>query len=404
MSVNGMNFEQAGTLLAAINAQATGKSELSTVTTLGDFISLAQNTLRVGYDPVLNAISQVLERTIFSVRPYNRRFSGLERTEDQWGAITRKISYADKALKTNNESWPYITSGSDTQLDDGEAVDPYIIWKPDVLETRFYGSAVWEGQYTIFRRQLDVAFSGPQEFGAFMSGLMTHFANEREFWIENMTRAALLNLIAGKLAMASESTPIGADGVVNLGNFADDTLTPDQYSDLVRRAYATIDKLSRRMESRSQLYQQPTGKDIFRHTPVQDQKIYILADLMADIEARTLSTTYNDNWLQLADHEEIDFWQAITDPSAVKATGAYYNFSSQQVATKSVDTDVVGVMFDRDACGYNLYQNTVEPTPYNPRGEYYNLFAKTRMRLYNDFSEKVIVLTSVAESSGGANA
>ena len=403
MSVNSMNFEQAGTLLAAINAQATGKSSVSKVATLGDFVSLAQNTLRAGYDPVLSAISQVLERTIFSVRPYNRRFAGLERTDDQWGAITRKISYADKALKTNNESWPYITSGTETQLDDGKAVDPYVIWKPDVLETRFYGSAVWEGQYTIFRRQLDVAFSAPAEFASFMSGLMTHFSNEREMWLENMTRAALMNLIAGKLAMASESTPIGADGVIDLGDLAYPA-SIDAYNNMIRDAYATIDKVSRKMESRSALYQQPTGKDIFRHTPVSDQRIYIAADLMADIKARTLATTYNDNWLTMPEvTEEIDFWQGINSPMEINATGAYYNFSSQQVATKDVSATVAGVMFDRDACGYNLYQNTVEPTPYNPRGEYYNLFAKTRCRLYNDFSEKVVVLTANHTESNQGN-
>lgn len=399
MSVNAMNFEQAGTLLAAVNAQATGKSQLAKISNIGDFISLAQNTLRTGYDPVLSAISQVLERTIFSVRPYDRRFGGLERTNDEWGAVTRKISYADKALKENNESWPYVTSGAETQLDDGKSVDPYVIWKPDVLETRFYGSAVWEGQYTIFRRQLDVAFSGPQEFASFMSGLMTHFSNEREMWIENMTRTALLNLIAGKLALYTA----GLDdyGVVNIGNLAG-AATPEEYNELVRRAYATIDKISRKMQSRSALFQQPTGKDIFRHTPVEDQKIYIAADLMADIKARTLSTTYNDSWLQLADHEEVDFWQAIEDPLAINATGAYYDFTDQEVKTDDVTGNIVGVMFDRDACGYNLYQNTVEPTPFNPRGEYYNLFAKTRARLYNDFSEKVVVLETSA-SGGGQN-
>lgn len=398
MSVNAMNFEQAGTLLAAVNAQATGKSQLAKISNIGDFISLAQNTLRAGYDPVLNAISQVLERTIFSVRPYGRRFGGLERTEEQWGAITRKISYADKALKEKNESWPYITSGTETQLDDGKSVDPYVIWKPDVLETRFYGSAVWEGQYTIFRRQLDVAFSGPQEFASFMAGLMTHFSNEREMWIENMTRTALLNLIAGKLAL--NTAGLDNSGVVDLGDIFN-AATPEAYNDLIRQAYATIDKISRRMQSRSTLYQQPTGKDIFRHTPVEDQKIYIAADLMADIKARTLSTTYNDNWLQLADHEEVDFWQAIESPMNINATGAYYNFATQEVATDDVTGIVAGVMFDRDACGYNLYQNTVEPTPYNPRGEYYNLFAKSRARLYNDFSEKVVVLT--ANASEDAN-
>ena len=39
----------------------------------------------------------------------------------------------------------------------------------------------------------------------------------------------------------------------------------DAYNNMIRDAYATIEKVSRKMESRSALYQQPTGKDIFRH-------------------------------------------------------------------------------------------------------------------------------------------
>ena len=87
----------------------------------------------------------------------------------------------------------------------------------------------------------------------------------------------------------------------------------------------------------------------------------------------------------------------------INATGSFYNFATQQVVSEDVTGTIAGVMFDRDACGYNLYQNTVEPTPFNPRGEYYNLFAHTRARLYNDFSEKVVVLTANASNGGGGS-
>jgi len=395
MSVNAMNFEQAGTLLSAINAQATGSTTLAKVSNVGEFISLAQNTRRVGDDPVLKAIGQVLERTIFSDRSYDGRFGSLRRSNDEYGAIMRKISYADKALKENNQAWPYSTGTGTTQLDDGQAVDMYKIWKPDVLETSFFGSAVYEGQYTIFRRQLDVAFSGPSEFSAFMSALMTHFQNERTFWLENLSRMTVVNLIAGKIA--SVGAGLGT-GLVYLGDLAG-TTDPDVYNDLVRKAYASIAKTSRKMESRSALYQQPTGKNIYHHTPAAFQRAYISADLMADIEARTLSTTYNDNWLEMVPHESVDFWQNIQSPEALNIDAAYWNYTTKQVVTAAVSkAHVAGVLFDRDACGINIYQNTVEPTPYNPAGEYYNLFAHTRVRLYNDFSEKVAVLLGEAEA------
>ena len=79
--VNTMSFNQLATVLNAIHNQATGQSAAAAVDTY-TFVSQAQTALRTGYDPVMNAISQVLSRTIFSIRPYSAklRHDGL-RTE-----------------------------------------------------------------------------------------------------------------------------------------------------------------------------------------------------------------------------------------------------------------------------------------------------------------------------------
>ena len=66
-----MTFKQAATLLNSIQQQATGQAAL-VATDIHSFISCASTTLATGYDPVINAINQVLTRTIFSTRPYSR--------------------------------------------------------------------------------------------------------------------------------------------------------------------------------------------------------------------------------------------------------------------------------------------------------------------------------------------
>ena len=68
-----MTFNQAATLLNAIQQQATGRAA-AVATDMSSFISAATTTLATGYDPVMAAINQVLTRTIFSIRPYRRRF------------------------------------------------------------------------------------------------------------------------------------------------------------------------------------------------------------------------------------------------------------------------------------------------------------------------------------------
>lgn len=60
---NVANFNSAAILNEIVN-QATGKNRVSAIAT-SDFTSVATTALELGMDPLLNAISQVLSRTIF---------------------------------------------------------------------------------------------------------------------------------------------------------------------------------------------------------------------------------------------------------------------------------------------------------------------------------------------------
>ena len=386
MSVNTMGIEQAYSLIASLHEMATGQKTV-TPTDESSFISVAQATLANGYDPVLNAISQVIGRTLIAVRPYTRKFGGLEMSAERWGAIIRKINFIDSDPQAN----PTF------ELVDGQSYDPYVVKKPKILETRYVGSVVWQGQYTIFTRQLDVAFHSAAEFASFMSGLMLHFANEREQWLENVARGAVANFIAAK-------NVIGGNGVVHLlteynaatglSLTATTVRQPANFPAFVRWLYARVEELSKKMAERSVLFQQQiTGKPIVRHTPVEDQKVYILADFLAHMQAEVLSDTYHDNYLRLADTEAVGYWQAIDNPDDLTVTPVYIdNTGAVATGTSQVMTNVIGVMFDRDAIGYNIYQDTLDTTPYNPRGQYYNLFNNVRLSLTNDLTEKGIVL------------
>ena len=306
---------------------------------------------------------------------------------ERWGAIIRKINFIDTDPIAN----PTFA------LVDGSPVDQYVVKKPQVLETRYVGSDIWQGQYTIFTRQLDVAFQSAAEFASFMSGLMMHFSNEREQWLENMSRAAVANFIAGK-------NIIGGDGVVHLlteyntatglSLTATTVRQPANFPAFVRWLYARVEELSKKMAERSVLFQQQiTGKPIIRHTPVEDQKVYILADFMAHMQAEVLSDTYHDNYLRLADTEAVGYWQAIDTPDALTVTPVYIDKTGAvATGTSQAMTNVVGVMFDRDAIGYNIYQDTLDSSPYNAKGQYYNLFNNVRVQYQNDFTEKGIVL------------
>ena len=134
MAVNNMSIENAYALIAELHEQATGQKVAAPVNS-ADFVSVAQATLAAGYEPVLNAISQVIGRTLVAVRPYTRKFAGLEYSAEKWGGITRKISFGDR----DPVSSPVF------ELVDGASVDQQEVRKPDVLETRYVGSDIFTG-------------------------------------------------------------------------------------------------------------------------------------------------------------------------------------------------------------------------------------------------------------------
>lgn len=389
MSVNNMSIEQAYQVVADLHEMATGQTT-ATPTDLSSFISVAQSTLAVGTEPVLNAITQMVSKTIIAVRPYDRKFAGLEVSTEAFGGIIRKLSFADREPVTA------------TQFDlvDGQSIDQYKVRKAKVLETHYVGSDAWDEYYTVYKDQLNTAFTSPQALGEFMTGLTLHFSNEHEQHVENFARAALANFIAGKVAIDSQE----AGSVIHLlteyntatglNLTATTVRQPANFPAFIRWMYARINGLSRMMTERSGLFQKEiTNMPIMRHTPVRDQKVYMLADFLGAIDAEVKSVTYNDNFLTMADTEAVGYWQAIDAPTAIQATpvvidsmGSVYTAEAQELI------GVIGVMFDRDAIAINIKQDNLETTPYNASGRYWNMYRHNDIQYQNDFTEKGIVL------------
>ena len=91
---NTLTFDQISTILNDIVKQATGMETMKATDT-SSFVAQAQTALLAGNDRIMDSISQVLDRTIFSVRPYSAKFRGLRRTTQQWGNHVRKLGMID---------------------------------------------------------------------------------------------------------------------------------------------------------------------------------------------------------------------------------------------------------------------------------------------------------------------
>lgn len=389
MSVNTMNFEQAASLLNAVNAQVTGRVGITPTDTSG-FVSLATTTLQAGYDPVLNAISQIVGKTIFSIRPYSRKFAGLQVDNQRFGAITRKLNIADKDFE-NDVSFDLV---------DGQSVDHYKVNKPEILQTNFYGANVFRKSYTIFKDQLDNAFTGPEQFGEFISMVTSNASDMIEQSHESLARATVANAIGGIVAGASVAPERVVhllseyNALTGLSLTATTVYQPANFKAFMQFVYSRVAEISQMMSERTSLYQTKiTGKNIIRHTPVDRQKVYLYAPARYQFEMMAIADTYHDNYLRMADTETVNFWQSAQSKDQIKVTPNYLNANGAIVTGQAQQiSKVFGIMFDDEFAGYTVVNQWTATTQLNAAGGYWNVFHHFTDRYWTDYTEKAVVL------------
>lgn len=339
MAVNDLTFNQLATLLNSIQKQATGQTGI-VATNTNEFVTIGQMVLKTGYDTTLNAISQVLTRTLFSTRPYSAKFKGLQVSQQRFGNITRKLSIADKDFKDDDRQ---------KLVEDG-AIDQYIVSKPNVLELNFYGANVYQKHITIFKDQLDQAFNSPAEFGSFIAMVMQNIADQMEQARENLARMTVANFIAGKVT-GDPTNVINLlteyNTLTGLALTKADIYKPENYKDFMQWVNARVSELTGLMTERStKFHVNITDKPITRHTPMNKMKVYIHAPFKYGTESRVLADTFHDNYLKLADAEVVNFWQSIDTPDTINVKSTYLIEDGTLVTTPAAveTTDVFGVM------------------------------------------------------------
>lgn len=384
---NDMTFGQISAVLNSLQKQATGQI-IGEVTDTASFVSVAQTLLKTGYDPVLSAISQVLSRTIFSIRPYTSKFAGLQVSNQQYGNHVRKINFLDR---------PFENDARNT-LADGQSVDQYKVNKPLVLQTNFYGAEQFQKTLTIFRDQLDCAFSGPDEFQRFITGIMTNASDMIEQAHESVARATVCNLIGGTVKGAADSVIhllTEYNNLTGLELTAQTVYTPENYSAFIQWAYSRVASVSDLMTERTMKFQiNVNDKPIMRHTPYARQRVYLYAPEKRMIESRVLADAFHDNYLSLAANELVNFWQSLDKPDTINVKASYLDATTGGVKTDTAGTateKVWGVIMDEEAAGYTVVNQWSASTPFNAVGGYSNMVWHFTDRWWNDNTEKVAV-------------
>ena len=397
---NDLTFNQIATILNSICAQATGQAQI-TPTNTSDFVAVATTTLKAGYEEVYKAISTVLGRTIFSMRPYYAKLRGMQVTDGMFKLHTRKLQLSDNTFDDNQSvKWPLTYDATQSPpLGDGESVDMQKIKKAKPLQTNFYGMNTFQDHYTIFDHQIDVAFSSPDELGMFWSMILQNITDRFEQARENLARGILSNMAGACAALNDGGRVIHLLTEYNARTGQSLTTTtvydPANFPGFVRWAFGRISALSSLMTERSTKFQTTiTGSPIMRHTPVERQRLYIYAPEEMQMRANVLSTTFHDNFLRLADHEMLNFWQSIDTPDGINVVPGYIaaNGSATVHGSAVTFTGLFGILMDEEAGGYATVKSTLKPAPYNAAGDYQNFFLKEYNKVYMDNTEKIILL------------
>ena len=395
--------------------EATGQDASIQAVDPSTFVSVGETVLATGVENTLNALSIVLGRTFAAVRPYNAKFASVNAINSGlYSNRLRKISfYAREAVVDGAENTDLKTNFADG-YDNGSngGASAASMWEqnqPLPLEMNFGGSSEWQTVTTVYEKQLQVAFRSPEDFAAFVNGIMTEKGNDIESEKEAFNRMTVLNAMAGvyDLSTYMDGSAVNLTTEFNSENNTSYTTTQlltTYFTEFLEWFVAYVKILSNRMTNRSKKYHWSPTKtisgvtyDILRHTPKDRQKMLMLNDFWIKAESMVKPQVFNENYLSFGNFEGVDFWQNEFDVSKISITPAIPDAagsnSGEQTAGTAVTLDyVLGFMFDEDAIMVDYQFESATTTPLEARKHYRNLWWTFRKNAIVDFTENMILL------------
>lgn len=391
--MNSLSPQDCYQLMNEIVSQATGRGDL-TVVDSSSFVSVGETLLRTGTENLINAISTVVGRTIFSVRPYRARLDSLRRDRVRWGGQIRKITYLHKGAEASTD---WNTNLSPNQLNDGNSIDMYKINKPLASQLNFYGTQLLQKHITRFRDQWAFAFRSEAEFGEFINGVMVEFNNEIELLNEAKSRGVLLNYIAGISSMGLTEVDLVAEYNAEYGTtYTRAQLLTTEVVSFMQYVAARVKEYSSRLEDMSAAnHAQITGAGtIMRHTPKARQRMIMYNPIFMRAQATVYSNIFNPQYLEIGDFEGVNYWQNQKNPTEIKVKPNILDVATGTSKTAETTVElpyVLGLLYDEEALGiYNQF-DYASATPFNSAGGYWNMYMHWRFNSYNDFTENGIL-------------
>ncbi len=382
--------------------EITGQNDISVVDT-SSFISAGSKVLEAGYDSIFESLAVLIGKTIIASRKYEGKFKLIAEDSNAYDYRVRKISYyARDNIAVGFENTDIYTNLA-AGLDDSDGVGSQYEQFPALCTERyFYSDFAWSKATTEYIEQIKKAFQNETDFINFVNGMMIEVQNDIESTLEAKNRAVVLDRIAG-VYLQARTGAIGAECLVNLTktfnekfgtNYTTNEILSEHTVEFLQHYIAMFRIISDKMTNRSTLYHDTMEKEIsndtyhvLRHTPKDLQKFIYYSPLFTELNLN-LANVFHDDMLKLENGEGIQYWQSITDPSAIDIKPALPDGATSSEVRIPL---VVGLLFDRDALMVSNRFNGAYVTPLNARKLYQTLYWHYRYSVANDYSENSVL-------------
>lgn len=414
-----LNVTDGYAIINAMSAEMLGSNATIQAIDESSFASVGESLLNSGIEEVINTLSLVCSRDLIAIRPYAAKFRLINALDSgMFSNRIRKISYyAKNAVPTgasNTDLYPEnLGMGFDNGVHQGGTppVDKSVesMWlqsTPVVWQSWFGGAIEWQYPYTLYENALKAAFRSGQEWADFLNGFLVSVANDIETEKEAFSRLVVLNLIAG-VADLTASMPNSFRNLTSEFNtkfgtsYTTAQLKTTYLSEFLAFFVATVKTDSDMLENRSTLYHWSPAKTVGgvsyvlpRQTKKADQRMMMISKFWNDAEALVLPQIFNPQYLSLDNFEKIDYWQNINDPMAISVTPAIPDVvspGSQTTGAAVALSNVLGIIYDRDAMMVDFHLEDVTSTPVEARKHYRTIWNTINKNPLNDFTENVIV-------------
>ena len=370
----------------AMGAKAIGVIDNTGLIALGNTVLGSNDTV----NNFINALTDRIGRTIVSFRAYHSHFPDFERDSIEWGNILQKLKVG----------MPDAEEDQSYNLVDGNSVDQYKINKAKVNQLLFTTETPWQTHITVHLDELEKAFVDSTSMGSFISGMFGEVQNRIELAMENLSMDCVNNYIAEiysrREVKGSKNRTIKLLTSYNDATGVDYTTEPLKALDdeeflkftvrLINRISSTMEYMTAGRFNTPANVEDTTNNTVYtRHTPKSEQKLMLFIDLVNSLKTNINSKAFNMEQVAIdIPFITVPFWQAIDSPAGIHINKS----ASNAIATIS---NVMGILYDREAMGTYKKQYNSLTSPVNAAGRYYNVFYHMRTLFFNDLTENAVI-------------